>query len=204
MERIISLLILLLIARMGFAQDAYSADILRHRAKTEREFRKPGKSPFRDRVWEFTGNTYFPIDEAYQVTARIELTPDGEPFRIPTSNPAVQKTYVRYAILHFELEGQPLQLEVYRSMALAGQRKYKDHLFLPFTDLTTGEETYGGGRYLDLEVAEGETMEIDFNLAYNPYCAYRSDGWSCPLPPDANRLPVAVRAGVKDYHSIPD
>lgn len=179
---------------------AYIKQITKHRKKVEKEFRKPDKSPLREWAKDFEGNEYFEINEDYVVTATLELTPDSEPFELTTSNPDRKKWYVRYAILHFTVQGQEQTLEVYRSVALQGIAKYKDHLFLPFTDLTSGGSTYGGGRYLDLEVPEGDTLTIDFNLAYNPYCAYRSDGWSCPIPPDANRLDVAIEAGVKYIH----
>ena len=203
MERIISILVILVLTA-GTSVSAQSKNwersLRKHRKKKERSFRTPEKSPLRDQADEFVGNEYFPADPAFKVTASVELTPDSEPFELITSDPNRKKWYVRYAILHFEIDQTPCSLEIYRSVALQGMPAYKDHLFLPFTDLTTGESTYGGGRYLDMEVTEGETMDIDFNYAYNPYCAYRSDGWSCPIPPDANRLPVAITAGVKDYH----
>lgn len=203
MERIIITFLITLIASVGSlsGQDqGYLKKIKKHRKKVEKEFKKPATSPLRDLAKGFSGNDYFEVDEDYVVTARLELTPESEPFELITSDPAKKKLYVRYAILHFTVNGQEETLEVYRSVALQGIAKYKDHLFLPFTDLTTGELTYGGGRYLDLEVPDGDTIEIDFNLAYNPYCAYRSDGWSCPIPPDANRMDVAIEAGVKNYH----
>ncbi|MDP5169658.1 MAG: DUF1684 domain-containing protein [Bacteroidia bacterium] len=202
MARIVAVLALLAMGiPMALGQSgAYHSSIEKHRKKVEKEFRNPQKSALRDQAHTFTGNSYYPIDPAYKVLARVELTPGGEVFEIPTSNPERNKKYTRYAILHFTWEGQEHTLEVYRSVVLQGVRKYKDHLFLPFTDLTSGEDTYGGGRYLDLEVPDGETIVIDFNLAYNPYCAYRSDGWACPVPPVANRLSMAVKAGMKEYH----
>lgn len=172
-----------------------------HRKKTERSFRSPETSPLRDLAPGFPGNEYFPATPAFRVIATVERTPDSEPFTLSTSNPDRQKQFVRYAILHFEINQIPCSLEVYRNIGLLRLEKYRTYLFLPFTDLTNGESTYGGGRYLDLEVPEGEVMEIDFNYAYNPYCVYRYDGWSCPIPPDVNRLPVAIEAGVKDYDS---
>lgn len=201
MERKLIILIPLLLPALllGQSVERYVKRLERQRAKTERHFRQPAKSPLRDQAHTFMGNDYYPVDTAYRIEARVELTPGAEPFEIATSNPERNKRYSRYAILHFTWQGEPQTLEVYRSLALAGQRKYRDHLFLPFTDLTSGETTYGGGRYLDLEMPEGDTLVIDFNLAYNPYCAYRSDGWACPVPPVANRLPFAVEAGVKDY-----
>lgn len=203
MERIIISLFLALLVSVGSVSGqnkAYAKKLTKHRKKVEKEFTKPETSPLRDLAKDFAGNEYFDINEDFVVSATLELTPDSEPFELITSDPAKKKLYVRYAILHFTVNGQEETLEVYRSVALQGITKYKDHLFLPFTDLTTGEITYGGGRYLDLEVPDGDTIEIDFNLAYNPYCAYRSDGWSCPIPPDANRMDVAIEAGVKDYH----
>ena len=76
-----------------------------------------------------------------------------------------------------------------------------DHLFLPFTDNTNGVETYGGGRYIDLKIPAGNTINIDFNKAYNPYCAY-SDKYSCPIPPPENHLDIEIKAGIKltDHH----
>lgn len=203
MERIVSILIILALTAgnsLSAQSKSWERTLRKHRKKTERSFKNPETSPLRDLAPEFTGNEYFPANPDFRVTARVELTPDSEPFELITSDPDRKKWYVRYAILHFEIEQTPCSLEIYRNVALQGIPKYEDHLFLPFTDLTSGEVTYGGGRYIDMEVTEGDTMEIDFNYAYNPYCAYRSDGWSCPIPPDANRLSVAVEAGVKDYH----
>ncbi len=193
------MLLLGLPAMQAQLPNRYKKGIRKHRKKTERAFRNPDKSPLRDQANGFEGHDYFDINPEFRVVARLELTPESEPFQLATSDPERLKTYVRYAILHFELKGEEHTLEVYRSAALQGIRRYRDHLFLPFTDQTTGVSTYGGGRYLDLEVPEGDSLVIDFNLAYNPYCAYRSDGWSCPIPPDANRLDVAIEAGIKDY-----
>jgi uncharacterized protein (DUF1684 family) len=86
-------------------------------------------------------------------------------------------------------------LNVYQSHTLREKEGYKDYLFLPFTDLTNGNETYGSGRYIDLRIPERETIIIDFNKAYNPYCAYNY-GYACPIPPKENKLKVEIRAGV--------
>jgi len=103
--------------------------------------------------------------------------------------------------LKFSLEGQTLTLNVYESVELSKKAGYEDYLFIPFTDLTNGDETYGGGRYLDLrqEALRQKPVRLDFNRAYNPYCAY-SKGYSCPIPPAENWLPVAIRGGVKSPH----
>ena len=106
------------------------------------------------------------------------------------------KEYVRYGTATFVLNGISMQLTVFQSLKLREIPEYADYVFIPFNDDTNGTETYGGGRYLDLRFADVEDhkLTIDFNRSYNPYCAY-SDGYSCPVPPNENRLPVKVQAG---------
>ena len=104
--------------------------------------------------------------------------------------------YVKYAELRFTLLGKTCKLDVFQSLDLAKIDEYKDSLFLPFTDLTSGNGSYGGGRYVDLRIPLGDSVTIDFNTAYNPYCAYNHD-YSCPIPPKQNDLQVEVKAGVK-------
>ena len=108
--------------------------------------------------------------------------------------------YIPYARLKFEIKGQPMQLTVYRSTRLATIPAYKDYLFLPFTDDTNGKETYGGGRYIDLREGDfkDNAVTIDFNKAYNPYCAFGA-GYACPKPPDENHLSTGIQAGEKQY-----
>ena len=98
----------------------------------------------------------------------------------------------------FELNGIAHELEVYRSLDLIGEEGYEDYLFLPFADESNGESTYGGGRYIDLTIPEGDVLVIDFNRAYNPYCVYNKK-YSCPLVPRQNYLKTKVKAGVKDF-----
>lgn len=92
-------------------------------------------------------------------------------------------------------------MNLYQSQGLMGSNEYKNYLFLPFTDATTGVETYESGRYIDLLTTDivNNTVTIDFNKAYNPYCAYVSDVYNCPIPPKENHLRVAIRAGEKMY-----
>ena len=101
--------------------------------------------------------------------------------------------------LHFTLNGTDEQLTVFQNIDLSRLEDYRNYLFVPFTDLTNGEQTYGGGRYLDLEGPLGDTVELDFNRAYNPYCAY-GGRYSCPIPPQENHLEVSVEAGVLKHH----
>lgn len=138
-------------------------------------------------------------DSTYRVLADVELLFQERPFRMPTSD-GTSKEYVRYARARFKLHDDTLELTVYRSVDLFANPAYRDHLFLPFTDLTNGEKTYGGGRYLDLsmkDIRDGQIV-IDFNQAYNPYCAY-SGGYRCPVPPAENNLQVPIPVGEQRY-----
>jgi uncharacterized protein (DUF1684 family) len=139
---------------------------------------------------------FFPVSEVYRVTARFERIEIAPWFKMATSGKDKQ-VYRVYGILHFKLKDTLLKLEVYESQDLMKVEKYADHLFIPFTDLTCGEESYENGRYIDVLTGEltNDTYVIDFNKAYNPYCAYISDRYNCPIPPKANNLTVAVRAG---------
>lgn len=142
---------------------------------------------------------FFPADVKYKVSANFIALEDTVGFMMPTSSKKMKK-FLRYGIVNFDIDGKPYQLHVYRNVALMSDPVYKNHLFLPFTDLTSGEESYGGGRYIDLETTDiiNHQLVIDFNKAYNPYCTY-SDGYNCPVPPRENDLPVAIRAGEKAF-----
>jgi uncharacterized protein (DUF1684 family) len=102
-----------------------------------------------------------------------------------------QQTFVRHGRIHFAVDGQPASLTVYRSA---------HGYFLPFADSLAGSETYGAGRYLDPEPLPDGRLHIDFNLAYNPYCAY-NEAWSCPITPPENRLKLPIRAGERAFHA---
>jgi uncharacterized protein (DUF1684 family) len=106
-----------------------------------------------------------------------------------------------YGIIHFTINDTSVALNIYQSQDLMVTQQYRDHLFIPFTDATSGEETYESGRYIDLEINDikNDKLLIDFNKAYNPYCAYVSGKFNCPVPPPENRLVVAIRAGEKAF-----
>ena len=142
---------------------------------------------------------FYDPDSAFRVRANVELLHGERSFRMPTSD-GTSKEYVRYAKVRFSVRGEPGELTLYRSLDLFSSPLYRDHLFLPFTDPTNGNETYGGGRYIDLSVADirNGTIVIDFNNAYNPYCAY-SGGYRCPVPPAENDLAITIPAGEKKY-----
>jgi len=142
---------------------------------------------------------FFAPSADHKVAAGFTKLEDSTGFMMPTSGKS-PKRYFRYGRVQFSLNGKSLKLTVFRSKDLMNDPTYKDYLFLPFTDLTSGEESYGGGRYIDLEIKDikNNRLVIDFNKAYNPYCAY-SEEYNCPVPPRENDLPVAIRAGEKDF-----
>lgn len=196
-KRVIAgLMLVLLTSLSGFSQ-SYPQQIAAYREAYKAEFLKSVKSPLKKE--ELDQLRFFAPDSTYRVEATVQRTPDAEPFELPTYD-GQKKTYVKYAVLTFRLKGQPGQLTLYRSLQVARLPQYRDYLFLPFKDLTNGHETYGGGRYLDLRTGDIQNgkLKIDFNKAYNPYCAY-SDGYACPIPPKENHLALKVLAGEKQY-----
>ncbi|HEY0977999.1 MAG TPA: DUF1684 domain-containing protein [Flavobacteriales bacterium] len=146
----------------------------------------------------FTRIERFPYDPAYRVLARFSPAERPKMFKMRTST-SREPLYRPYGTLTFSLQGKDHTLTVYQNVELLEKDGYADYLFLPFTDATNGEETYGGGRYLDLRSPLGPEVELELNNAYNPYCAYNAR-YSCPVPPKENHLAVGVRAGVLKYH----
>ncbi|WP_045687486.1 DUF1684 domain-containing protein [Hymenobacter sp. AT01-02] len=138
----------------------------------------------------FTGLPFYPINYAACVEAKFEPDSLGAPFQMQTST-VRQPLYRKYGVLLFTLEGKPQHLAVYQSLDLQQNPEYRDYLFVPFTDRTNGHGSYGGGRYIDLrrgQIHQGRVV-LDFNRAYNPYCAYGGN-YSCPVPPAENHLPL--------------
>lgn len=143
----------------------------------------------------FTGLKFYPINLGFRVNAEFVRTPNEVPFLMPTTTDRLPE-YVKYAELHFLLEDKVMVLNIYQN--LHPKEGYEDYLFLPFTDLTSGNGSYGGGRYIDLFIPEGNKIILDFNKAYNPYCAYNA-AYSCPIPPEENDLKIRIEAGVRDF-----
>lgn len=141
---------------------------------------------------------FFPIDKKYVVSARFVKLKKQKPFDMPTTTERKPR-YIKFGELHFTLEGKNCVLTVYKNIDLSKRKGFKDYLFLPFLDATNGKETYGGGRYLDMRAPKSNEVEIDFNKAYNPYCAYNPE-YSCPIVPLENELSVEIKAGVKKFH----
>jgi len=147
----------------------------------------------------FKALDFFKIDESFRIEATFELTPGTPIFEMPTTTERLP-LYRKYGIARFSLNGEAIELSLYQNQNLMSSVAYEDYLFLPFNDATNGNLSYGGGRFIDLEIPiEGSTsITIDFNKAYNPYCAYNSK-YSCPIPPSENTIPVEILAGVKAY-----
>lgn len=201
MLRICCVLVLLL-PTIAFAQEEdYEQTIEDHREQIYQEFKSRKTTPFAEEVrYEFKGFEYYRLDPSYRVEAKFVLTPEEKPFKMNTSSGKL-RDYVKYGVASFELDGQQLEVNLYQNLAFKDDPEHGNQLFLPFTDHTCGKGSYGGGRYLDITIPKDSTIVIDFNLAYNPYCAY-SDGYSCPIPPKENDLPVGIHAGVRKWKNV--
>ncbi len=179
-------------------QKAPTEEILAFQANLNAEYLDKSTTPLREENFlKFKSHPFFPIDLKYRVSAKLVKLKGAELLEIPTSSGKV-KVYRPYARAQFEIEGRPHELTLYQSMDLLKQPEYKDYLFLPFKDATNNESTYGGGKYLDLRIPSGNsnTLIIDFNKSYHPYCAYNAYDYSCPIVPEQNSLSIPIKAGV--------
>lgn len=177
----------------GETEEEYVERIGEERQRTERFMRASDESPFAPEDIPFNGLDFYEPKPAYKVRARLTPIQSQKLLQMPTSTGEEEK-YIRYAYADFEIEGQQARLLVLQPF------DSQTRLFVPFADATSGEETYGGGRYLDIEMPArtSKSIELDFNKAYNPYCAYNPT-YSCPLPPKENILDIPIRAGEKAY-----
>lgn len=163
------------------------------------KFKDASRSPLTKRgLRKFKGLDFFPISNIYKVKAQLNKTPDAPTFSFPTTTDRVA-VYKKYGVVSFNINGKDFELAIYQDED--PKPKYKDHLFLPFLDNTNGKTSYEGGRFIDVLITdenEDGTITIDFNKAYNPYCAY-SDRYSCPITPRSNYLDTEIKAGVMAY-----
>jgi len=199
----LSFLLILFITNV-IAQDSTGIKkILEFQEELNVKFASEEESPLLPKDFkEFTSLDFFKIDTSYSAKAKFIRTPYETPFIMKTST-SREPIYVKYGEAHFVLQGEKYVLPIYQNQVLVSQPEYKDYLFLPFTDLTNGDTSYGGGRYIDLRIPKGDMIYIDFNMAYNPYCAY-SDRYSCPIPPEENHLDLKIPVGVKKYKEHQD
>ncbi|NHN25172.1 DUF1684 domain-containing protein [Flavobacterium jejuense] len=157
------------------------------------------KSPLRneDRV-HFETLDFYPINKKFIVEAEFIKAEKEKAFKMKTSTDR-KPMYKKYGALHFEIDGKKMVLNVYQNIELSRKPGFKEYLFLPFSDKTCGKESYIGGRYIDMRIPTSDKVIINFNKAYNPYCAYNYK-YSCPIVPLENDLDIAIEAGVKKFH----
>ena len=190
----------LLIATVLSAQDKkIDSEASKFQNKLNKSFSSNEDSPLTEEdLKTFKNLEFFPIDTAFRVTAKLKFHKDSKPFKMATTTDRLP-VYKLYATASFTINGKEFQLEIYQNEKLTLSPDYADHLFLPFTDKTNGDTSYGGGRYIDLNIPEGDQIVIDFNQAYNPYCAYNHK-YSCPIPPEVNHVGTEIKAGVMAYN----
>ena len=175
--------------------------LLQARQERDQAFKSSGQSPLPEKDRElFRGLDYFPVNPALRFHLNFNRYPVPERIRLATNTGEIRDG-LRYGYFEFTTEGQVCRLQAYRMDD--GDNSGQPVLFIPFRDKTSGKETYAAGRYIDLPENTSGIYDLDFNRAYNPFCAY-SDHYSCPIPPDENRLRVPIRAGEKSYkHATP-
>ncbi len=161
-------------------------------------FKDASKSPLKAKdLKNFKGLDFFSFDSSYVVMTSLILKPNAKWFNMKTTTSRLSRERI-YATATFELKGQQFSLNIYQGEENINSEEYKDYLFLPFLDNTNGKETYAGGRYINLKIPEDNIVQIDFNKAYNPLCAY-NEKFSCPIVPRVNYLDLRVTAGVKIF-----
>lgn len=175
--------------------NAYQRSIQEHRQAYKEEFLTDENSPLKKEDTAFL--RFFEPHSGYIVPAHFEKIEDKSGFDMQTHN-GVLKKYFIYGFVTFTLQGKNCTLFIYQSEKLRTKAGMEDHLFIPFTDNTNYEQSFGGGRYLDFKIKDiqNNKLIIDFNKCYNPYCAYK-EGYACPIPPKENDLTIRIEAGEK-------
>ena len=182
----------------AFSAADYVRDLSLQRQEKDYYFQTDPDSPIPPAVrGRFSGLSYFPPDPKYRIRVRLTKLPNPEPVTLATSK-GIPRPMVRYGSFDIEIDGVRQRLFAYKSAPQPGHHHEDASLFVPFRDATSGKESYGAARYLDIEESPSGDHVLDFNLAYNPYCAY-SDDYVCPFPPRENWLTVPIRAGEKTF-----
>lgn len=181
------------------SMDSYIQQVLKERADKDMEFKTDEKSPIPEESKnDFKGLHYYAPDESFRVEATLERFDNPFHFKMKTTTERLPE-YATYGRITFSINDTSYQLFVYQNIDLMKKPGYERYLFIPFNDFTNSETTYGGGRFMDTHIPEGDSLIIDFNTAYNPYCAYNSR-YSCPIPPKENYLETRIEAGEKKWH----
>lgn len=195
MYRINIILFFLLLGSSSAYSQAWQKGIAAYRANYKKEFLEDENSPLKKEDLPFL--RFFAPDPAYIVKGKVTLIDDKTGFDMQTHNGVIKKYYI-YGSVSFVLKKKTHTLFIYQSEKLRSKEGFEDYLFIPFTDETNYKETFGGGRYLDFRFKDirKNTLLIDFNKAYNPYCAFK-EGYACPIPPKENDMKISIKAGEK-------
>lgn len=192
-------LVVVLFSILAFGQENQVKEAEEFQQKLNSQYKDAEHSPLLEEdLAHFETLDFYPISKEYIVEATFIRTKKEKVFKMKTSTERTPM-YKKYGELHFEIDGKQLKLNVYQNVELSRKPGFKDYLFLPFSDKTNGNDTYIGGRYLDMRIPETKTVIINFNKAYNPYCAYNYK-YSCPIVPLENDLDIEIKAGVKKFH----
>ncbi len=176
----------------------HKQEIENFRKQKNIDYKNPSKTMLTPELMkDFMGLKYYPIDYNFKVEATLKKYDEMSKIEINTSTGDILD-YVIYGKLSFIINDKPYHLSVYQYARSVGSSNKKNALFLPFTDATSGDETYGGGRYLVLDIPDSDTLILDFNRSYNPYCVY-DPSHSCPIPPKENHLSVKITVGELMY-----
>lgn len=199
MKKVVALLMMMQFG-FGFAQAQFDlASVEKFQKELNAEYAEAKTSPLLpEDLKVFKSLDFYPANDQFFVVAQFIRSENEHPFEMKTTT-ARKPVYVKYGEAHFSIDGQFFKLNIYRNIELSKKEQYKDYLFLPFSDLTCGNESYIGGKYIDMKIPQGDTIVIDFNTSYNPYCAYNPK-YSCPKVPLENDLKIEIRAGVKKFH----
>lgn len=194
---IVFLILICLSSSVRSQSDSAINEITQFQKELNESYKDPKTSPLPPNALKrFKKHEFFPSNLEYRVTARLLVTEATPFFKMKTTTQDLHD-YRIFGMVEFSVQGNTFKVPVYQSQRLMDVPEYKDYLFFPFTDLTNGNETYSGGRYIELRIpSEGNELIIDFNKAYNPYCAY-NDRYSCPVVPPENHLTIEVKAGTK-------
>ncbi|MCK5846989.1 MAG: DUF1684 domain-containing protein [Bacteroidales bacterium] len=179
---------------------SYKDKIIKYQNNLNKEFSNSETSPLTNEdIAVFKELDFYDIDESYNIEAELILNETPKEFGMKTTTKR-RPTYIKYGTAKFELKGKSIEIAIYKNVELSKKEQYKDFLFMLFTDNTSGIKSYAGGRYIDLRIPkEGEKLQIDFNKAYNPYCAYNHK-YSCPIPSGEDHISMEIEAGVMKWH----
>lgn len=198
MNRSLLVLFSLLLILNCESKKRYDKNLTPFQKEINEFFKDASISPLKEKdLKTFRGLDFFVFDSSYVVNAALTRTLDEKSFKMKTTTDRLPE-YIKYGTVTFDLFGKSYSLNIYKNLEDINTQGYRDYLFLPFLDDTNGFESYGGGRYIDLDIPKGSNLIIDFNSAYNPYCVY-DEKYSCPIVPKDNYLPLEINAGVKAF-----